>query len=47
VTISIFGIFGVTHSPDEIRTFNKGQIGPTKIYDTSIARIYLEPGKNV
>ena len=30
--------------PDETRTFDKGKIELTKIEDTSIGRMYLEPG---
>ena len=32
------------NSPDETRTFDKGKLDLTKIGDTSIGRIYLEPG---
>ena len=32
------------NSPDETRTFDKGKIDLTKIGDTRIARMYLEPG---
>ena len=32
------------NSPDETRTFDKGKIDPTKIGDTRIGRMYLEPG---
>jgi len=32
------------NSPDETRTFEKGKIDLTKIGDTSIGRMYLEPG---
>jgi hypothetical protein len=39
VTISIFVIDG-----NETRTFEKGKIDLTKIGETSIGRMYLEPG---
>jgi hypothetical protein len=32
------------HSPDETRTFVKGKLDLTKIGDTTIGNIYLEPG---
>jgi hypothetical protein len=32
------------NSPDETRTFDKGKIDLTKIGDTRIGRMYLEPG---
>jgi len=32
------------NSPDETRTFEKGKIDLTKIGDTSIGRMRLEPG---
>jgi quercetin dioxygenase-like cupin family protein len=32
------------NSPDETRTFEKGKVELTKIGDTSIGRMYLEPG---
>ncbi|HYX55790.1 MAG TPA: cupin domain-containing protein [Nitrososphaeraceae archaeon] len=32
------------NSPNETRTFDKGKLDLTKIGDTSIGRIYLEPG---
>ena len=32
------------NSPDETRTFDKGKVGLTKIGDTSIGKMYLEPG---
>ena len=32
------------NSPDETRTFDKGKIDSTKIGDTRIGRMYLEPG---
>jgi mannose-6-phosphate isomerase-like protein (cupin superfamily) len=32
------------NSPDETRTFDKGKIEITKIGDTSIGKMYLEPG---
>ena len=38
------------NSPDETRTFDKGKFDSTKIGDTSIGKMYLEPGwsgKNV
>jgi len=32
------------NSPDETRTFDKGKVHLTKIGDTTISRMYLEPG---
>ena len=32
------------NSPDETRTFDKGKVDLTKIGDTTISRMYLEPG---
>jgi mannose-6-phosphate isomerase-like protein (cupin superfamily) len=32
------------NSPDETRTFDKGKVDLTKIGDTIISRMYLEPG---
>jgi quercetin dioxygenase-like cupin family protein len=32
------------NSPDETRTFDKGKVDLTKIGDTSIGKMYLEPG---
>ena len=32
------------NSPDETRTFDKGKIDLTKIGDTRVGRMYLEPG---
>jgi mannose-6-phosphate isomerase-like protein (cupin superfamily) len=32
------------NSPDETRTFDKGKLEVTKIGDTSIGKMYLEPG---
>jgi oxalate decarboxylase/phosphoglucose isomerase-like protein (cupin superfamily) len=32
------------NSPDETRTFDKGKFDLTKIGDTSIGKMYLEPG---
>jgi len=32
------------NSPDETRTFDKGKLELTKIGDTSIGKMYLEPG---
>ena len=32
------------NSPDETRTFEKGKIDLTKVGNTSIGRMYLEPG---